>query len=216
MGVLIGGVDRLARIGINCGGFMIIAGAVLVTFDVLLRAIVGKSMSGADELSGYLFGIAVSWSMAYNLVNRANVRIDFAYALLPRAAQAILDLVGLLLFGGFFMLVTYHAFIVTQGSYGNLDGSGWSMAVSPMKTPLAAPQTAWLVGLVLFVLTFIAVAIRAFAALARRDFDEVNRICGARTVQEEVAEGLSLAEHEIAKEHGMSEKERLAHERKES
>jgi len=189
---------------------MIIVGALLVTFDVVIRAVAGKSMKGADELSGYLFGVGVAWSLASNLLSRSNVRVDFAYAMLPKPLQAVLDVLGLLLFGSFFTLVAYHAYILTEGSYGSLDGSGWSQAVSPMKTPLAIPQTFWLVGLCLFVVTFVAVTVQALAALARRDLEAVNRICGARTIEEEVAESVGFAEHELTEERHMAEQERLA------
>ena len=52
--------------------------------------------SGSDEISGYLFAVGTSWSLAYVLCTRGDIRIDAVYGRLPLKVRGWLDLVALL------------------------------------------------------------------------------------------------------------------------
>ncbi len=51
------------------GGALILGSAFLVTVEVLLRKFFGTSIAGADEISGYAFGVATSLGFAFALLN---------------------------------------------------------------------------------------------------------------------------------------------------
>ena len=126
----------------------------------------------------------------------------------PRRVRAMLDILSLLVLGGFMLLVTKAAYSVFYGSLGAPFGETdfWSVSITPMLTPLAIPQGFWFLGLVMFDVTMALVLVRALLAFARGDMAEVIRVAGPRTAQEEVDEELHMAEaahaDSIAREHG--------------
>ena len=110
---------RLARYSAWAGGGMILFAAFMVTVDVLSRRIFGITMSGSDEVSGYLFAIATALAMPYALLMRANVRIDAAYNLLPQRVRYGMDVFGLILFTGFAIMVTWRAALTVHVTWLN-------------------------------------------------------------------------------------------------
>ena len=69
-------LDKLSRIAVWFGGIALLISAVIVTLDVLSRKIFGVTMSGSDEISGYVFAASTTLAYSYCLINRANIRID--------------------------------------------------------------------------------------------------------------------------------------------
>jgi len=67
-------------------------------------------------------------------------------------------------------------------------------SMSPLATPLVLPQTLWLIGLVVVVLTGVVMLVRAAAALAAGDRTTVQRLIGSRTLGEELEEELQAGE----------------------
>ena len=100
---------RIALVAVWVGGAMMIFAACMVTVDVLLRKFLSVTLGGADEISGYLFGIATVWAFSYAALNRVNVRIDALYMHFPVWVRALLDLFGLALLAGFVGLLTWRA-----------------------------------------------------------------------------------------------------------
>lgn len=178
--------ERLARYMIWAGGVLILIAAVVVTLDVLQRKIshlTGLSISGSDEISGYLFAIGTAWAFSHALLHRANVRVDALYLLMPRPVRAILDVVGTLILSIFVAVMTWHAMQMFLHNYTN-----WSKSITPLLTPLAIPQFFWIAGLVIFVLNLFLVLLRIMLALLSRDYVTVGMVAGARTQEEEFEE----------------------------
>lgn len=175
---------RLARYCAWAGGGMILFAAFMVTFDVLARRLFGVTMSGSDEISGYLFAIATALSLPYALFMRANVRIDAAYNLLPRSLRFAMDVFGLLLFMGFAMMVTWRIAMTVQVTWAN-----GSRAITPLQTPLILPQSFWLAGWVLFCICLLLLLIGTLRAGLRGDLAAAGLLSGVPSVEEEVAEG---------------------------
>ena len=69
-------VFRYARFAVWAGGAMMLFAAFMVSADVLVRRLLGITMGGSDEISGYLFAISTALAFPYALLHRANVRID--------------------------------------------------------------------------------------------------------------------------------------------
>jgi TRAP-type mannitol/chloroaromatic compound transport system permease small subunit len=171
----------LARAGAWFGGLLIVASALLVGVEVMIRRAFDLTIGGADELSGFALAISTAFGLAFTLLERAHIRIDSLYVHLPVRVCALLDILGLALLLGFFGLITWHAFGVLETS--------WRLgarSVSPMATPLIIPQALWVAGLIMFLLIGALLLMRALAALVRGDAVSVQRLLGSRSVSEEL------------------------------
>jgi TRAP-type mannitol/chloroaromatic compound transport system permease small subunit len=173
---------RIARAGVWFGGVLLIATAVLVGVEVVIRKAFSLSIGGADELSGYALAISSSWALAFTLLERAHIRIDSLYIHLPVRVCALLDILGLALLIAFFALVTWYGFGVFRTSY-----TLGAESLSPLSTPLVVPQALWVLGLVMFLAIAVLLLVRALGALATGDLATVHRLIGSRTLREEVA-----------------------------
>jgi TRAP-type C4-dicarboxylate transport system permease small subunit len=194
---LIKRLEAVSRYAVWASGGMLFFAAAMVTIDVTIRAIFGRSMGGSDEISGYLLAISTSWAFAYALLHRVNVRIDAAYLLLGRGLQAALDILGLLVLAVFVLVVTWRAVDLFLHS-----ASYWAKSITPMQTPLAVPQFFWVAGLVLFALSLVVVLLRCIIAVAGRDLNRVARLAGALSQAEEVEEEIHMRERNVKAERG--------------
>lgn len=174
---------RLSRTAVWIGGAMILFSALMVCADVLSRRLFGVTMSGSDEISGYIFAISTALSFPYAVLHRANVRIDAAYAHMPSRVQYALDLLGLALLTIFAAFVTWRAALAVQVTWEN-----GSRAITPLQTPLILPQSAWLGGWLLLCLCLLLVLAATIAAGMRGDFDRARQIGGVPSVEEEIEE----------------------------
>ena len=172
---------RIAQIAVWIGGAAHLAAAIMVTIDVVLRKIFSITMSGSDEMSGYVFAAGTTWAYSYCVLHRSNIRIDAVYNLLPRRLCGVLDIVGVVLLLIFNAVLTRHAFEAFATSYVR-D----SVSITTLATPLWIPQLFWVIGLIAFQLTLIFVAVYATLRYWQRDDAAVNRIVGVPTVAEEV------------------------------
>jgi TRAP-type C4-dicarboxylate transport system permease small subunit len=182
-GLVIRALTWLARYAVWIGGAGIIASAVLVTIEVVIRKVFQSSLGGADEISGYLFAVGTVWALPFALLRRANVRIDALYALLPRGVRIALDFVAIALLTVFVAVVFYHAWNLFLSSVAN-----GTRSITPLQTPQAIPQGFWVAGLALFLLTAVVLMLFSIIALVRGDMVGLNRLIGARTHEEEVAD----------------------------
>jgi TRAP-type mannitol/chloroaromatic compound transport system permease small subunit len=179
---LLGLARRIARVGAWFGGVLLIAAALLVGVEVVIRKAFSISVGGADELAGHALAISTSWALAFTLLERAHIRIDSLYVHLPVRLCALLDIAGLVLLTGFFALITWYGYGVFQTSY-----TLGARSLSPLGTPLMVPQLLWVLGLVMFLATAVLLLIRALVALIAGDLASVRRLVGSRTLREEVA-----------------------------
>ena len=58
-----------------------------------------------------------AWGLGAALLDRAHIRIDSLYVLLPQKLRLALDVVALILLVGFFALVTWHGLGVVSQSW---------------------------------------------------------------------------------------------------
>jgi TRAP-type mannitol/chloroaromatic compound transport system permease small subunit len=173
---------RIARAGAWFGGALLIAAALLVGVEVVIRRAFSVSVGGTDELAGYALAISTTWALAFALLERAHIRIDSLYVYLPARLCALLDIAGLLLLIAFFGLVTWYGWGVFQTSY-----ALGARSLSPLGTPLLLPQLLWVLGFAMFLAIAVLLLVRALAALFAGDLATVQRLVGSRTMREEVA-----------------------------
>lgn len=176
-------LERVSLWAVWAGGLALMLSAIMVTIDVLSRKYLNVTMSGSDEITGYVFAGATTWAYAYCLMHRSNIRIDALYNVLPRIVRAVLDvagLVALLFFMGYF---TSKAVGVFEESWVNN-----SVSVTTLLTPLWIPQLVWLSGLIFFNITLIFMIVQTVLAFVLEGPGAVQRLAGTMSVQEEMAE----------------------------
>lgn len=180
-------ISAVAQLGIWVGGALLFAAAIIVTAEVLLRkgagAMLGTSFlfSGSDEISGYLFAVGTSLSMAYVLVHRGHVRIDVLYIQFGPVSRAIMDIIALVIMLIFVSAVLERAIDVATTSYVEQIRSN-----TQLRIPLAWSQIPWAIGIGLFFLAIVVALIRAVAAVVKGDWGAVNAIAGVATTEEEI------------------------------
>ena len=172
---------RISRWAVWAGGLALLISAFIVTVDVFMRKFASVSMTGSDELSGYVFAASTTWAYSYCLLNRSNVRIDALYNFLPRPVRAVLDVVGVTLLLLYMGVLTERATGVFMESWANN-----SVSVTTLQTPLWIPQLIWLAGLYLFMITLIVVAITALLGLLKGDLERVQMTAGVRSLEDEI------------------------------
>ena len=180
-------VSVVSLVGVWIGGALLFAAAIIVTTEVLLRkgvgALVGTTFifSGSDEISGYLFAVGTSLSLAYVLVTKGHVRIDVIYAQFGPRMRAIMDVIALLVMAIFVSAILERAIDVASTSYVEQIRSNTNLRI-----PLAWSQIPWAFGFALFFLSILLALTRALFALARGDFSAVSAIAGVATTEEEI------------------------------
>lgn len=186
-------LHRISRWAVWIGGFALMLTAVMVTADVLSRKFFNVTMSGSDEISGYVFAAATTWAYGYCLLHRSHIRIDALYNILPLFARAVLDVVGLSLLLLFMGYVTYMSVPVFLESW-DRD----STAQTTLATPLWIPQLFWVSGLIFFLIVQVFLLLYAIVAFVLDGAVAVQALAGTISVQEEVEEST----------HGITELER--------
>ena len=183
-----GPLATLSRWGVRAGGVLMLAAALLVSVDVIARKFFNVTAGGADELSGYAFAIATAWSFAFVTLDRMHVRVDALYRLLPMPLARVTDLLSSLALAAFALLLARYGFNVVEAS--------WTMSArsnSALSVVLWVPQLLWWLGIALFVAACLQQSGRAALALARRDWQRVAAIAGARSALDDAAEEAMIA-----------------------
>lgn len=172
---------KVSRIFVWIGGTLIILSALLVTLEVFLRKVFNVSIGGADELSGYAFGVATSLGFAYALFERAHIRVDAIYNLFPNSLKIIANVFGIMMLGGFVGIICLMAWGLVMDTLANNSHS-----ITPMRTPLAWPQIPWLIGWIFFFFCCVLLTIASLKAAISGDFHAVNSLIGTKTIDEQI------------------------------
>jgi TRAP-type C4-dicarboxylate transport system permease small subunit len=191
------GLSRASQWAARLAGAALTLCAIMITIDVLARKLIGWSIDGSDEISGYVFAVATVWAFAFCLLHRANVRIDAVYNYLPHWLRAALDIISVALLLVFIGLVTQKAFFTVSESWKNN-----AISITPLKTPMWIPQGFWIAGLIFFVVVLVFVLVRTSYAFARGRLDEVTRVAGVLSREEEIAEETRGTEADTACQEG--------------
>ena len=163
------------------GGTLIVLSALLVTLEVILRKLFNVSLGGADEISGYAFGVATALALSYALFERAHIRVDALLGRFPKALQPLINLFGHLLLIGFALVVV----VMVWSMVGDTLENG-SRSITPMRVPLAIPQIPWLLGWMFFVFSGILVAVVAVQRWTRGDEVGVQDLIGMKSLDEQI------------------------------
>ena len=173
----------ISRVAVWVGGAALLLSAIMVTLDVLARKIFAITISGSDEISGYVFAAGTTWAYSYCLFTRANIRIAALYNTLSLRTKALLDILGLL-------LLLYYIYLLSTNAWG-MFAENWefnSSAQTTLATPLWIPQGFWISGLFFFLLCLAFISIYCMAALIKGDWQKIQEIAGVKSVEEEITE----------------------------
>lgn len=163
------------------GGTLIVLSAFLVTLEVFLRKVFNVSLGGADEISGYAFGVATALALSYALLERAHIRVDALLGAIPKGLHPFINLLGLLLLTGFALVVV----VMVWGMVGDTLDNG-SRSITPMRIPLAIPQIPWLLGWMFFVFSGALIALVAIRQYFRGDEAGVQNLIGVKSLDEQI------------------------------
>ncbi len=171
---------HVSRIAVWLGGFGLIAIALLVTVEVVLRKGFQIGISVATEYSSYALAVSTAWAYAFALLERNHVRVDALVRLLPRSVVAWVDLVALLALTWLAAMLVWHGSNVMQMSW-----ERGARAMTPVGTPLWIPQGLWTLGLVVFFVTCLVLLGRAVTLLAAGRIQETSDLIGTFSTREE-------------------------------
>ncbi|NQY22898.1 MAG: C4-dicarboxylate ABC transporter permease [Arcobacter sp.] len=141
-------------------GILLFASVLLISADVVLRKFFSFSFGGADELSSYVLGILISWSLSYVLFEKMHIRIDIIHNKVSLRFKHLFDVIAMSFTFCFSTLLTYYSFDVLYTSI--LKNS---TANTPLGTPLWIPQGIWWLGFLFFSLVVFVLLLKAIKSL---------------------------------------------------
>ncbi len=163
------------------GGTLIVLSAFLVTLEVFLRKIFNISLGGADEISGYAFGVATALALSYALFERAHIRVDALLGAIPKTLHGLINLIGLALLIGFATVVVWNVWSMVADTLDN-----GSRSITPMRVPLAIPQIPWLLGWMFFVFSGLLIGAVAIKRMMAGDTQGTQDLIGVKSLDEQI------------------------------
>lgn len=167
-------------------GLMMTALCVVISVETLLRKIFNHSLAGVDELSGYAIAIAAPLCFAIAAIEQSHIRINLLHMRMSRVVRAVLNVlsaVTLAALSVYLLVFTYRTLSETQ-----LFGA---VAQTPWMTPLVWPQSIWFVGMAVFTLAVILLAVRAIWLGVTKNTDGLLSEFGPDDIQDELEAELS-------------------------
>lgn len=171
-------------------GLIFVALSLMVAVETVVRKLFNFSLQGADELGAYSLAICATIAFSLALIGRTHIRVDVFHERLPAWLQTALNWLSAVCMAAFALLLAVLAWNVLQDSR-----SYQSVSQTPWATPLVYPQTAWVIGLMVFALVAIVSAGHATWLLLRGRSAELNQAFGPRSTKEEVDEELEDLRH---------------------
>ena len=177
--------DTLERVLGTVFGLIFVALSLVVAVETALRKLFNISLQGADELGGYALAVGATLAFSLALLGRNHIRVDVIHERLPRPLQTVLNWLSALSMAGFAGLIAWLAWHVIQDSR-----AYQSVSQTPWATPLVIPQTAWLIGLMLFGALAVGIAGIATWQLVTGRGEALNSMLHPRSTREELTEEL--------------------------
>ncbi|SFU80503.1 TRAP transporter small permease subunit [Halomonas korlensis] len=134
---------------------------LIVIYDIAMRFLIGRPSDWAFDVTKMLFGAHFMLMAAYGLRHHAHVEVDVLKRLLSRRKQAVLDILGYLIFfiPFIWMLIIYGwAFFERSFSRGETTYGMVAIPVYPVKSVIV-------IAAVLILLQAVAIVIRAIQQL---------------------------------------------------
>jgi TRAP-type C4-dicarboxylate transport system permease small subunit len=134
----------------------------LVVAEVLMRKILLISLQGVDELSGYVLAATSSLAFFLALADRAHMRIDILYAMMPLLLRRISDGLAVL------AIAASACLLVAMGWITFAESREFnSVSQTPWATPMVIPQSIWMAALLPFMVLSLLSLLRWTGAVVR-------------------------------------------------
>jgi TRAP-type C4-dicarboxylate transport system permease small subunit len=173
-------------------GLMILAIAIIVFIDVVLRQVFSAPIGGIAEVAGYGLAIVITWGLSDAFLHRRHIRIDVIYFLMPASVRVALDLITLLVM---LVVMIYLGRLTVNMTLLAIEFK--SLSSQPLFLPLAPIQGLWAAGIVVFIVVLAVVAVSAARELVRGNLEGVQQLLAPPSTSEAIDEELkSLIEHE--------------------
>jgi TRAP-type C4-dicarboxylate transport system permease small subunit len=166
-------------------GLIFIGLSLVVAVETVMRKVFNVSLQGADELGGYALAVGATIAFSMALLGRNHIRVDVFYDRFPAPVKTALNWLSALSLAAFAGLLAWLAWFVIQDSR-----SYQSVSQTPWATPLVYPQTAWLLGLMVFGALAVAISLYASYLLLSGRISALNALLHPRTTREELKEEL--------------------------
>ncbi len=155
-GGLLAGIDWLSESVGKMAGLLIVALALIVSYDVVKRYFFGQPTVWAQEMSAMLFGTFIILGGAYTAKENKHVNMDIFYSRFSPRGRAVLDIITF-----FILTIPFLGILLWKGGEGawrslaNLehDSTQWGPPLYPFRIMLP-------LGAFLFLLQAIAKFIR--------------------------------------------------------
>lgn len=189
--------DKLERWLGTIFGLIFVALSLIVAVETAIRKLFNVSLQGADELGGYALAVGATIAFSMALIGRNHIRVDVFYGRFPALLKTAINWLSALSIAGFAGLLAWLAWFVIQDSR-----AYQSVSQTPWATPLVYPQTAWLIGLIIFGVLAVGIALYSTWLLLTGRIASLNALLQPRSANEELKEELddlqSRAKGEIA------------------
>jgi TRAP-type C4-dicarboxylate transport system permease small subunit len=179
------GLQAVATAMAYVAGWNYVACALFITFDVVARSTLGFSSKTTVEITGYSLAFGIAWALAHTLVQRAHIRVDVLVNRFAARPRQLLHGLALLLLA---LFAVFCAWVASE-----LAGESWLFNAhdnSALSIPLILPQGLWSFGIVFFAVLVVVLLVEVGLLLLRGRGDEVERLLGPRTLQDETKEAL--------------------------
>jgi TRAP-type C4-dicarboxylate transport system permease small subunit len=174
--------QRVSRLLAWAAGACILIGCgLLISLDVVTRAIFRRGVIESFEISGYAFAAAIGLGMAFAVASKSHIRVDIALGVLPKGWRAPCDLLASAALALVALALAWYCWGTLAQS---IDMNAKS--VSSMQTPMAVPQSVWFAGLFWFAAMAVIVPLQALARLLAGDRAGFDALVGSLRVDEEI------------------------------
>lgn len=110
-------LSNLSRGAVWIAGASILLMTIMGGLDVLSTAILGRPIPSVYEATEVLLVLAVFLSLGVLHQTRANVSVDIVYLRLGRRSRRAVDLLTLVLMGGFFSVIAWRGWLMAYVSW---------------------------------------------------------------------------------------------------
>ncbi len=184
--MIIRAARQLAHRMSQVAGLMVLAMAVIVFIDVVLRQVFLAPIGGISEIAGYGLAIVVTWGLSDAFLHRRHIRIDVIYFLMPTGIRVVLDIVTLLVM---LLVMIYLGRATVDMTLMAIEFG--SLSSQPLYLPLAPIQGMWAAGVVVFVIVMLIVTVLVARELARGNIAGVQELLAPPSTSESIEEELA-------------------------
>lgn len=140
----------VSRCGIIAGTTALFLMGILITFEILSRAVFGYSTLVAEEMSAYLLVLLLFMGLSYTLRTDGFLRVEFLFNRFPKKVQLAVELISSVLSMLYMVLLAYQSWLFVYESY----DFGYS-SIMPSGIRLWIPHFAIPMGCSLMVIEFV-------------------------------------------------------------